>query len=78
MNIDLVKVDRITPYENNPRNNKKAIDAVAKSLKEFGFQQPIVADENGIIIVGHTRYEATKKPLNKKQKAGLKSRGIRR
>lgn len=61
MNIDLVEVDRIKPYENNPRNNKKAIDAVAKSLKEFGFQQPIVVDENGIIIVGHTRYEAAKK-----------------
>lgn len=51
-------INEIFPYENNPRKNEKAIAAVAASLKEFGFQQPIVVDKDGVIIVGHTRYKA--------------------
>lgn len=51
----------IQPYPNNPRKNNKAIDVVAESIKEYGFQQPIVVDKNGVIIVGHTRYYASKK-----------------
>lgn len=58
--IDMSLSD-IKPYENNPRENADAIDKVAESIKEFGFQQPIVVDTQGIIIVGHTRYEAAKK-----------------
>ena len=49
------------PYENNPRKNKNAINAVAKSIESFGFKQPIVVDRNNIIIAGHTRLEASKK-----------------
>ncbi|QVL32313.1 ParB N-terminal domain-containing protein [Telmatocola sphagniphila] len=48
----------IKPYEKNPRINDGAIEAVAKSIQEFGFQQPIVVDTKGVIIVGHTRYRA--------------------
>src|SRR5262249_32986129 len=48
-------------YENNPRVNDEAVDAVAKSIKEFGFRQPIVVDENDVIVVGHTRYKAALK-----------------
>jgi DNA modification methylase len=55
------KIDDIRPYENNPRQNDDAIDAVAKSLQEFGWRQPIVVDEDGVIIVGHTRWKAAKK-----------------
>src|ERR1700726_3533378 len=44
-----------------PRINDAAIDAVAASIKEFGFRQPIVVDEQGVIIVGHTRYFAALK-----------------
>lgn len=51
-------VSKITPYDRNPRKNDKAVDAVAASIQEFGFQQPIVVDSEGIIIVGHTRYKA--------------------
>src|SRR5262249_45607386 len=51
----------IRPYDNNPRINDAAVDAVAASIKEFGFQQPIVVDVEGVIIVGHTRYEAALK-----------------
>src|SRR5207249_6556037 len=42
----------------NPRHNDQAIEAVAASIREFGFRQPIVVDEDGVIVVGHTRYKA--------------------
>jgi DNA modification methylase len=48
----------IRPYPNNPRINKHAIQAVAASIREFGWRQPIVVDEDGVIVVGHTRYFA--------------------
>jgi ParB-like chromosome segregation protein Spo0J len=54
-------IARIRPYDNNPRLNDAAVDAVAASIKEFGFRQPIVVDEEGVIIVGHTRYKAALK-----------------
>ena len=49
------------PYARNPRNNGAAIDKVAASIKEFGFQQPIVVDKDNVVIVGHTRLLAAKK-----------------
>lgn len=58
--IDL-QISEIKPYEKNPRNNKPAIDAVANSIKEFGFKVPIVIDKNNVIVCGHTRYAAAKK-----------------
>src|SRR4051812_49202500 len=51
----------ITPYEQNPRLNDPAVDAVAESIRAFGFRQPIVVDEQSVIIVGHTRYKAALK-----------------
>ena len=54
-------IDSIRPYENNPRVNDPAVDAVAASIRQFGFRQPIVVDEDGVIIVGHTRYKAALK-----------------
>ena len=60
MKIQEVSIDKIKPYINNPRK-KLNIDKVALSIQEFGFQQPIVVDKNYTIIVGHTRYEASKK-----------------
>ncbi len=59
--VDLRGIDEIRPYEANPRINDGAVDAVAASLKEFGFRQPIVVDAEGVIIVGHTRWKAAKK-----------------
>ncbi len=56
--VTLRDVAAIRPYERNPRLNDKAVDAVAASLKEFGFRQPIVVDADGVIIAGHTRYKA--------------------
>ena len=58
MTIKQILITNIKPYENNPRNNENAIDKVAESIKEFGFQNPIIIDENNVIICGHTRYEA--------------------
>lgn len=52
------KLADITPYENNPRKNDEAVEKVAASIQEFGFKQPIVVDNEGVIIVGHTRYKA--------------------
>ena len=61
MDIQDRKFSDITPYHNNPRVNDAAVDAVAASIREFGFRQPIVVDEEGVIIVGHTRYKAALK-----------------
>lgn len=61
MKIEKVPIGEIIPYENNPRNNKKAVDIVAKSIKEFGFQNPIILDIKGEIIAGHTRLLAAQK-----------------
>jgi len=56
--IQYLKIADIKPYTNNPRKIKN-VDKVANSILEFGFQQPIVVDKNNIIIVGHTRYQAS-------------------
>src|SRR3989449_4527526 len=61
MNIKMRRLSDIRPYENTPRLNDSAVDAVAASIREFGFRQPIVVDEQGVIIVGHTRYKAALK-----------------
>lgn len=61
MQIEIMNIKDIRPYEHNPRNNDGAVDAVAASIKEFGWQQPIVVDKDGVIIAGHTRYKAAKK-----------------
>ena len=61
MNIIEVEVDKIIPYDNNPRNNDEAVDKVALSISAFGFKVPIVIDSNNIIVTGHTRVKAAKK-----------------
>ena len=61
MKIEPWKLDRIHLYENNPRLNDEAVEAVVASIREFGFRQPIVVDTDGVIICGHTRYKAALK-----------------
>lgn len=58
MQIDMRPLNSIKPYDNNPRANDAGVDAVAASIREFGFRQPIVVDEQGIVLVGHTRLKA--------------------
>ena len=58
MKIEFWKTTDIKPYEANPRLNDDAVAAVAVSIREFGFRQPVVVDEAGVIVVGHTRWKA--------------------
>ncbi len=51
-------LERIRPYPNNPRVMRNAAEKVAESLRAFGPRQPIVVDEDGVIIIGHTRLAA--------------------
>ena len=66
MKIIEKKISQIIPYENNPRDNEGAVDAVAASIREFGFKVPIIIDKNNVIVAGHTRLKAA-------QKLGLES-----
>ena len=59
--IEYKKLSEIQPYDNNPRRNDEAAKAVAASIKEFGFQSPIIVDKDMVIIAGHTRYKAAKR-----------------
>jgi len=59
MEIKMVKVEDLKPYENNPRFNDDAVEYVAKSIKEFGFKVPMVIDKDNVIVAGHTRYKAS-------------------
>lgn len=59
--IKEVPISDVKPYENNPRDNDGAVEATAKSIKEFGWQQPIVVDKDMVVIAGHTRLKAAKK-----------------
>lgn len=56
-----VPVGDLVPYENNPRFNDGAVDAVAKSIREFGFRNPIIVDRDNVVIAGHTRLKAALK-----------------
>ena len=58
MKIELRKLSDVRPYEQNPRLNDDGVAAVAASLREFGFRQPIVVDKDGVIVCGHTRWKA--------------------
>ena len=55
MKVVMIAIKDIKPYENNPRKNEKAIKAVANSIKQFGFRNPIILDKDHVIISGHTR-----------------------
>ena len=61
MVVKEIAITELHEYENNPRNNDGAVDAVAESIREFGFKVPIVIDENNVIIAGHTRLKAAYK-----------------
>lgn len=55
MKVVYMAVSELVPYENNPRNNEKAVEAVANSIREFGFKNPIIVDRQKVIVSGHTR-----------------------
>lgn len=55
------KLVDIHPYENNPRINDEAVDDVVESIKQCTYISPIIIDEDGVILAGHTRYKALTK-----------------
>ena len=62
MKVEMWPTDKPVAYASNARMlSPNAVDKVAASIKEFGFKQPIVVTEDGVIIVGHTRLLAAKK-----------------
>ena len=61
MQIKEIEISKLKEYENNPRNNEEAVEAVANSINEFGFKVPIIIDKNNTIIAGHTRLLAAKR-----------------
>lgn len=60
MKLETMKLEDIFPYENNPRKNDDAVNAVAESIKQCSYITPVIVDENHIILAGHTRYKALK------------------
>lgn len=58
MELVMRKLTEIFPYPNNPRRNDNAVEAVAESIRQCGYVAPIIVDENGVILAGHTRYKA--------------------
>ena len=61
MNILTLSLGEIHPYGKNPRKNDKAVDAVAESIRQYGFLVPLVISKEYEIIAGHTRYKAARK-----------------
>ena len=61
MELREVDINEIKPYENNPRNNDNAVDAVMESIKQCGYIAPIIVDENMVVLAGHTRLKAVKR-----------------
>ena len=60
MKLQKLKLADIKPYENNPRKNDDAVNAVAESIRQCSYITPIIVDEDHVIIAGHTRYKALK------------------
>jgi site-specific DNA-methyltransferase (adenine-specific) len=75
MQVEMRDIATIKPYNRNPRRNDQAVAAVARSIAEFGFRQPIVLDEQDEIVAGDTRYKAALS-LNLKQVPVHVARGL--
>ena len=65
MEVEMMDINQIHPYPQNPRLNDEAVEKTANSIRDFGFKQPIVVDKDMVVIVGHTRLKAS-------QQLGLK------
>lgn len=61
MKVENWPIERVIPYARNPRKNDEAVSVVAASLQEFGWQQPLVVDAAGVLLVGHTRLKAAQR-----------------
>jgi len=61
LQVQEIETGKLHPWEGNPRLNEHAVDAVAESIRSFGFNVPILCDQNLTIIAGHTRWKAAQK-----------------
>ncbi len=61
LNVQEIEVERLKPWKDNPRLNEQAVNAVAQSIRSFGFNVPILCDQNMVIVAGHTRWKAARK-----------------
>lgn len=61
MELTFMRMSDLKEYENNPRDTSGAVDAVAESIRQCGYLSPIIIDEAGVILAGHTRYKALQK-----------------
>lgn len=61
MELVTLPLNKIRPYERNPRKNDEAVAAVMESIKQCTYVAPIIVDEDNVILAGHTRYKALKK-----------------
>lgn len=73
--LKTAKLTEIKPYENNPRHNDNAVDAVKESIKQCEYIAPIIVDENMVILAGHTRLKALQ-ALGKKEAVVLIVSGL--
>jgi len=58
---EFVRIGKLHPHHKNPRHNDHAVDGIANSIKRFGFTSPIIANKDGTILAGHTRFKAAQK-----------------
>lgn len=73
MEIIKMPIGDIKPYPNNPRRNDDAVAAVVESIKQCGYCAPIVVDEDGVVLAGHTRLKALKKLGRKEAEVCVKT-----
>ena len=64
MKIEIIDINKIIPYDQNPRYNEAAINYVKQSIEDYGYLNPIIINKDNVILCGHTRLEALKE-LNK-------------
>ena len=58
MKVQKIKLSQIKPYWRNARKNDETVEALKKSITDYGFNQPLVLDKNNVIITGHARFKA--------------------
>ena len=73
MQLVTMKLSEIHPYERNPRRNDPAVASVVESIQQCTYVAPIVVEEDGVILAGHTRYRALKKLKRKEAEVIIKA-----
>ena len=61
LQVKEIETSTLKPWDDNPRVNDGAVDAVARRIEAFGFNVPILCDQNSTIVAGHTRWKAATK-----------------